>query len=139
MSIRIILTPLFGDDTDAAAAQAAFAVTRRLDAHVAGLFVRIDPLDAIPIVGEGISPSVIDDLTRATEAEMDRRSAAAKAHFEAARESLDDVDFALPRGAAIEGRVLDPFGDPVVDARIAAMRPTHRGGQDTLIAGSSST
>jgi nucleotide-binding universal stress UspA family protein len=85
MSIRIILTPLFGDDSDAAAAQAAFAVTRRFDAQVAGLFVRIDPLDAIPIVGDGISPAVIDDLTRAAEAEMDRRSAAAKAHFEAAR------------------------------------------------------
>jgi nucleotide-binding universal stress UspA family protein len=85
MSIRIILTPLFGDDSDAAAAQAAFAVTRRFDAQVAGLFVRIDPLDAIPIVGEGVSPAIIDDLTRAAEAEMDRRSAAAKAHFEAAR------------------------------------------------------
>ena len=85
MSIRIILTPLFGDDTDVAAAQAAFAVTRRFDAQVAGLFVRIDPLDTIPIVGEGISPAIIDDLTRAAETEMDRRSAAAKAHFEAAR------------------------------------------------------
>ena len=65
MSIRIILTPLFGDDSDAAAAQAAFAVTRRFDAQVAGLFVRIDPLDAIPIVGDGVSPAIIDDLTRA--------------------------------------------------------------------------
>ncbi len=85
MSIRIILTPMFGDDADAAAAQAAFAVTRRFDAHVAGLFVRIDPLDTIPIVGEGVSPTIIDDLTNAAQAEMDRRSAAAKAHFEAAR------------------------------------------------------
>jgi nucleotide-binding universal stress UspA family protein len=85
MSIRIILTPMFGDDADAAAAQAAFAVTRRLDAHVQGLFVRIDPLDTIPIVGEGISPAVLDDLTKAAQAEMDRRASAAKARFEAAR------------------------------------------------------
>jgi nucleotide-binding universal stress UspA family protein len=85
MSIRIILTPMFGDDADAAAAQAAFAVTRRFDAHVQGLFVRIDPLDTIPIVGEGISPAIIDDLTKAAQAEMDRCASAAKAHFEAAR------------------------------------------------------
>jgi nucleotide-binding universal stress UspA family protein len=87
MSIRIILTPMFGDDADPAAAQAAFAVTRRFDAHVEGLFVRIDPLDTIPIVGEGVSVTVIDDLTNAAQAEMDRRSSAAKAHFEAARSS----------------------------------------------------
>jgi nucleotide-binding universal stress UspA family protein len=85
MSIRIILTPMFGDDTDAAAALAAFAVTRRFDAHVQGLFVRIDPLDTIPILGEGVSPAIIDDLTKAAEAEMDRCASAAKAHFEAAR------------------------------------------------------
>jgi nucleotide-binding universal stress UspA family protein len=85
MSIRIILTPLFGDDADVAAAQAAFAVTRRFDAHVEGLFARIDPLDTIPIVGEGVSPTVMDDLTRAAEVEMDKRASAAKAHFEAAR------------------------------------------------------
>jgi nucleotide-binding universal stress UspA family protein len=85
MSLRIILTPLFGDDADAAAAQAAFAVTRRFDAHVEGLFARIDPLDTIPIVGEGVSPAVIDDLTRAAEVEMDKRASAARAHFEAAR------------------------------------------------------
>jgi nucleotide-binding universal stress UspA family protein len=85
MSIRIILTPLFGDDADAAAAQAAFAVTRRFDAHVEGLFARIDPLDTIPIVGEGVSPSVMDDLTRAAQVEMDKRASAARAHFEAAR------------------------------------------------------
>jgi nucleotide-binding universal stress UspA family protein len=85
MSIRIILTPLFGDDADAAAAQAAFVVTRRFDAHVEGLFARIDPLDTIPIVGEGVSPAVIDDLTNAAQVEMDKRASAARAHFEAAR------------------------------------------------------
>lgn len=85
MSIRIILTPLFGDDADAAAAHAAFAVTRRFDAHVEGLFARIDPLDTVPIVGEGVSPVVIDDLTNAAQVEMDKRASTAKAHFEAAR------------------------------------------------------
>jgi nucleotide-binding universal stress UspA family protein len=85
MSIRIILTPLFGDDTDAAAAQAAFAVSRRFDVHIEGLFPRLDPVDTIPIVGEGVSATVIDDLIRVAKVEMDKRASAARAHFEAAR------------------------------------------------------
>jgi nucleotide-binding universal stress UspA family protein len=101
MSIRIILTPLFGDDADAAAAQAAFAVTRRFDAHVEGLFVRIDPLDLIPIVGEGVSPAVIDDLTNAAKVEMDKRASAARAHFEAVRTAA---------GAALTERPPAPGG-----------------------------
>ena len=78
MSIRIILTPLFGDEADTAGVQAAFAVTRRYDAHVEGLFVRLDPLDTIPVMGEGISPVVIDSLTRTVAEDMERRAGAEK-------------------------------------------------------------
>jgi nucleotide-binding universal stress UspA family protein len=98
MSIRVILTPLFGDDADAAAAQAAFAITRRFDAHIEGLFARIDPLDTIPIVGEGVSPTVLDDLTGAAQAEMDKRASAARAHFEAARTAAGVEMAERPRG-----------------------------------------
>ena len=34
----------------------------------------------------------------------------------------EKIDFALPRGGVITGRVLDELGEPVVDAQIAAMR-----------------
>jgi nucleotide-binding universal stress UspA family protein len=84
MSMRIILVPLFGSASDAIALDAALKVAQRFGAHVNGLFVRIDPSDAIPIIGEGVSPAVIDQLTQAAAAEMDRRSAAARAAFEAA-------------------------------------------------------
>ena len=84
MSIRIILAPVFGADSDARSLEAAFGVAQRFGAHLTGLFVRVDPRDAIPVIGEGVSPAVIDQLTQAAEAEMDRRSAAARATFEAA-------------------------------------------------------
>ena len=35
---------------------------------------------------------------------------------------MERVNFSLPRGAAITGRVLDEFGDPVANARVRAMR-----------------
>lgn len=53
MSMRIILVPLFGSEGDAACLEAALGIAGRFGAHVTGLFVRIDPMDAIPVVGEG--------------------------------------------------------------------------------------
>jgi nucleotide-binding universal stress UspA family protein len=84
MSIRIILTPAFGGAADAGALAAGLGIARRFQAHLSALFVRIDPIDAIPILGEGVSPAVIDQLTEAAAAEMDRQRAAARATFEAA-------------------------------------------------------
>jgi nucleotide-binding universal stress UspA family protein len=84
MSPRIILAPLFGSAIDAIGLDAALKVAQRFGAHVNGLFVRIDPADAIPIIGEGVSPAVVDQLTQAAAAEMDRQSAAARAAFETA-------------------------------------------------------
>jgi protocatechuate 3,4-dioxygenase beta subunit len=37
-------------------------------------------------------------------------------------QQLDGVDIALPRGAAITGRVFDEFGDPVAGARVQVLR-----------------
>jgi nucleotide-binding universal stress UspA family protein len=83
-SLRVVLVPLFGSGVDAECLDAALAVAGRFGAHVDGLFVRIDPLDAIPVIGEGVSPAIIDQLTHAAAAEMDRQSAAARSAFEAA-------------------------------------------------------
>lgn len=37
-------------------------------------------------------------------------------------QTLERVNFSLPRGAAITGRVFDEFGDPVANARVQALR-----------------
>jgi nucleotide-binding universal stress UspA family protein len=83
MSIRIILVPLLGGKTDSIRLAAAVDVAQRFGAHVNGLFVRIDPRDAIPVIGEGVSPAVIKQLTQAAAAEMGRRSAAGRKTFDA--------------------------------------------------------
>jgi nucleotide-binding universal stress UspA family protein len=101
MSYRIILAPLFGNDTDGAALRAAFGVGRRFDAHVRVLFVRIDPLDIPPVVGEGMSPTMIEQLQQASEAEIDRRRAVARARFDSA---------ASAAGVPIAGRHPGPGG-----------------------------
>src|SRR5262249_5082205 len=37
-------------------------------------------------------------------------------------QTLEKVDFALPRGSVITGRVVDEFGEPTADVQVMAMR-----------------
>jgi hypothetical protein len=47
---------------------------------------------------------------------------------------IEKLDIALPRGSAVNGRVVDEFGDPVANVRVAAMRYSYMGGQRRLSA-----
>jgi nucleotide-binding universal stress UspA family protein len=122
MSIRVILTPLFGDAADVGALRVGLGVAGRFQAHLGALFVRIDPLDAIPIVGEGISPAVIDQLTEAAAAEMDRERAAARASFEAAcrAASIPLADSPGQRGPSAGWREETRHRDELVPRRARA-------------------
>jgi protocatechuate 3,4-dioxygenase beta subunit len=48
-------------------------------------------------------------------------------------QTIERVDFSLPRGGVITGRVLDEFGDPAADVQVAAMRPQNMGGTRRLL------
>jgi hypothetical protein len=45
---------------------------------------------------------------------------------------LDRIDFSLPRGSVIAGRITDEFGEPIADAQVQAMRYQFTGGQRQL-------
>src|SRR3954469_7159624 len=47
-------------------------------------------------------------------------------------QTLDKADISMPRGSAISGRLVDEFGDPVVDAIVNAMRSAWSGGRRRL-------
>jgi hypothetical protein len=47
--------------------------------------------------------------------------------------TVDDVDFALPPGAVITGRVIDEFGDPAEEARVAIVRAQNIDGVRRLV------
>jgi hypothetical protein len=49
------------------------------------------------------------------------------------RQLVEKVDFALPRGAIITGRVLDEFGEPLPDAMVMAQRYQNINGQRRLV------
>jgi hypothetical protein len=50
----------------------------------------------------------------------------------AGKQTLDNVNLALPKGGVIAGLVLDQYGEPVVGAAVAAMRVTYKDGRRVL-------
>jgi hypothetical protein len=48
-------------------------------------------------------------------------------------QTVEKVDFALPRGGVITGRILDEFGDPLSDAQVMVQRYQNMGGNRRLM------
>jgi protocatechuate 3,4-dioxygenase beta subunit len=51
----------------------------------------------------------------------------------AAGQAVDRIDFNLPRGAVISGRIYDEFGEPMTNARVQAMRYRFVAGERRLV------
>jgi nucleotide-binding universal stress UspA family protein len=95
--MRIILVPLSGEAHDRAALAAAYLVAPPYRAHITGLFVRPDPVDAIGVF-QGIPPEMVDRVTRAAAATWDERAGLARQAFEEARASADAALADRPTG-----------------------------------------
>lgn len=50
-----------------------------------------------------------------------------------AGEVLEKIDFGLPRGAAVDGRIVDEVGEPVADVVVMAMRSQYAAGRRRLV------
>src|SRR5712691_3228051 len=48
-------------------------------------------------------------------------------------QTVEKVDFSLPRGGIITGRILDEFGEPLADAQVMAQRYQNVGGRRRLV------
>jgi hypothetical protein len=49
-------------------------------------------------------------------------------------QAIEKIDFSLPRGSAITGRITDEFGDPMTDVQVQAMRYQFVNGERQLVA-----
>jgi hypothetical protein len=45
----------------------------------------------------------------------------------------ENIDITMPRGSVIAGRIVDDFGEPVINARVTLMRQQFRVGERTLV------
>ncbi len=84
MTIKTILAPISGNHRDGVTLATAFHVADDFDAHVDVLFARLGAGDAVPLIGEGMSSTVIEDLMTAAEHEWTVRTARARRCFDEA-------------------------------------------------------
>jgi nucleotide-binding universal stress UspA family protein len=100
MAIRTILAPVAGSGLDARVLELAFRTAQHFNAHLEVLFVSAEPQDVIPIVGEGMSGLIIEEMMTAAEKETKRRLASARAAYDAARKAAGCEEAEKPRATA---------------------------------------
>lgn len=81
MSIRRMLVPVLGRDSDHSTLKTAIQVAQKVGAHIDALFVRADAADFLPVMGEGYSGIVAQDILDAVDTAGD----------ELARQAMDNV------------------------------------------------
>ncbi len=96
MAVRTILAPVAGSNIDQRVLDLAFRTAKRFDAHLEALFVAAEPQDAIPIVGEGMSGLIIEEMMRAAENETQRRETRGRAAYDAERDDAAVAEAAVP-------------------------------------------
>ena len=85
--MKSIILPLTRDSNWTMLSETAAKLTAKFDADATGLFVRRDPKTAIPLLGEGLTAEMIQQMCDATEAEGQRYAGEAKQAFTAAMTS----------------------------------------------------
>lgn len=85
MSIRFVLVPVYGMANDVAALDTAAVTAKRFGAHVDVLHVRRNPNEAVPIVGEGLSGPMVDEIIKAAEKDSTARAQSARKAYDSWR------------------------------------------------------
>lgn len=76
------LIAVVDDATGIAPLETAFAVGRLFASHVTALHVKADAANAVPLLGEGMSGAMIEEMMTVAEREATEKAARAKALFE---------------------------------------------------------
>jgi len=82
VAVRVILAPLSGMESDRSSLKTAIALAERHGAHIDAVFVKADPLEAAPMIGEAGSGLVVEQVMRAAEKEIETRAGNARATFD---------------------------------------------------------
>lgn len=83
-AFKTILVPVEDEKSAAIPLDTALRLAGRFSAHVVGLHVRTDPTNAVPLVGEGMSGAMVEEMIGIAEAQAAQRAQGARAAFDAA-------------------------------------------------------
>lgn len=110
MTIKAILTPICGGTGDRAGLDISVLLARRFAAHVDVLFARPKPTESFPVVGEGVSSTVVDQLAVSAAQEWTLRESRAVSLFATAVAEAKIPDCCRPAPGA-------PPGGPTIALR----------------------
>ncbi len=96
MSMKSILAPIDGGKSTEAVLQAAFVFAREFGGHVKVLHVQADPKAAIPLLGEGMSGAMIEDMISLAEKEGNEKRAAAESLYRNALQACGATESTVP-------------------------------------------
>lgn len=122
MAYRKILVPLTGGERDRLVLTGAFDVAKAFGSHVAGVFVRPDPSEVLPYLGEGVSAGVMQEIMDVSRAATKRASDVAHGTFSAAAIVAGaPADGAGPAGLGASFNTRDGLFDDVIatEARLS--------------------
>ena len=89
MAIQVLLTPLFHSAEDRRALDTAFILANRFQGHVDALLVQPDPMDTIPMVGEGVSADTIRRLMESAAEVIEEQRQTTKSVFDDVSNAAD--------------------------------------------------
>lgn len=83
-AFKTILVPVGDADSATQALDTAFRLAADFAAHVTALHVRTDPTSAVPLMGEGMSGAMVEEMLTVAERQASERAAACRQVFDAA-------------------------------------------------------
>ena len=89
MIYKTLFVPMSGGARDQPGLAVAFALAKRYGAHVDGIFARLNPADAVPVVGEGMASTLVEQMIDAASRESRQRLAKAHRFFNEAAAAAD--------------------------------------------------
>jgi len=105
-----ILVPISDAATAVPQLEAAFRLAGEFAAHVVGLHVRVDPAMAVPLVGEGMSGAMVEEMMSAAEKQAATRADAAGKAFDGVCGRLGVPRAAAPGGTGLTAEWVDVTG-----------------------------
>ncbi|CAA7619996.1 Universal stress protein UspA and related nucleotide-binding protein [Candidatus Terasakiella magnetica] len=82
-AFKSILVPVSDAESGSAPLESALHLAGRFGSHVTGLHVRVDPTTAVPLVGEGMSGAMVEEMINMAESQGTQRAKAARTAFDA--------------------------------------------------------
>lgn len=106
---KTILVPVGDAESAACALDVAFHLAADFAAHVTALHVRSDPTAAVPLMGEGMSGAMVEEMMTVAERQANERAERCRAAFEEARKRAGVPLAAAPTSSA-SAEWLTPVG-----------------------------